>query len=192
MPELLVTHHPRLLHGTRSRVLGALKGRADCFPGLLCPWCFITGSRPSSTSVMSRRRFLWTTGSRSPAKRKQLKPSASLSSSSLHWSRRRTSSARKTKKHQSQERIEYVLPITHALVGFGPRPVTVGNYFPYIYIYTPRKSTTVWRPLEFPVFGGPNCSAGLGVREPRLSIPEFGIWSIQYPTLGGRNCSAGF
>ena len=58
-----------------------------------------------------------------------------------------------------------------------PRPVTVENYFPYI--YPRRKSTTVWRPLEFPVFGGPNCSAGLGVREPRLSNPEFGIWSFQ-------------
>ena len=58
-----------------------------------------------------------------------------------------------------------------------PRPVTVENYFPYI--QPPRKSTTVWRPLEFPVFGGPNCSAGLGVREPRLSNPEFGIWSFQ-------------
>ena len=51
-------------------------------------------------------------------------------------------------------------------VGCGPRPLTVGKYFPYI--YTPRKCTTVWRPLEFPIFGGPDCSAGLGVREPRL------------------------
>ena len=62
-------------------------------------------------------------------------------------------------------------------LGYHPRPVTVENYFPYI--QPPRKSTTVWRPLEFPVFGGPNCSAGLGVREPRLSNPEFGIWSFQ-------------
>ena len=80
------------------------------------------------------------------------------------------------------------------------------NYFPYI--YPPRKSTTVWRPLEFPVFGGPNCSAGLGVsgaqafdsRIWHLEFPDFGgpncsgglgIPSIQYRNLGGPNCSAG-
>ena len=68
-----------------------------------------------------------------------------------------------------------------------PRPVTVENYFPYI--YPPRKSTTVWRPLEFPVFGGPNCSAGLGVSGAQAFDSR--IWHLEFPDFGGPNCSGG-
>ena len=58
-----------------------------------------------------------------------------------------------------------------------PPPSNSGKLLP-LYTATQKKHNCLG-PLEFPVFGGPNCSAGLGVREPRLSNPEFGLWSFQ-------------
>ena len=68
-------------------------------------------------------------------------------------------------------------------LGYHPRPVTVENYFPYI--QPPRKSTTVWRPLEFPVFGVPTVQQVWEFGSPgsRIQNLAFGVSRFWGPQL---------